>query len=169
MHQRSKHNLRTVIVLYLYSLFAGLCACGATALQIQARTADSVARAVNRALPTLIDEEENQGNVAINDSTSAQQAQERLDRIVADWKAFWAAWAVLREAQGEWADLITAAMAGREYSVTDALRLGDRIRSAWCAVRAAIPPPSTLPDLPLVPCPALDAGTTTDAGATDHE
>lgn len=170
MHHRSRNNLHNVIALLLYAVFSGLCfgfsACTASALQVQARTADSIARAMNTALPVLVESEEQQGNVAIDNAHSETEARAAIAHVEAQWSGFWSAWGAARTAQDQWAVLILQAQAGRAFSMVDAVRVLGAFRSAWCDLRHTIPPPNTLPDLPLVPC---TAGAGVAPGDASHE
>lgn len=131
--------------------------CSPSALQIQGRIADGIGRAANAASPQLIDAFEHEGNTVIDGATTRIDAEHGVDAVEQRWRPVWTAWGILREAQNTWADQVERAQRGDPLSLTDAIRFVGAIRNAWCLLRAAIPPPTVLPDVPLVTCEVSDA------------
>jgi hypothetical protein len=144
---------------------ATLQGCGGSALQVQARMADTLARATNAALPVLAERYESGGNAAID-----RGGQPALDAHIATWRPVWGAcgavaaegcaggaWHALRAAQGAWVDAIERQRRGAPTDSLALLRLAGSLRVAWCSLRAALPPPSPLPDVPGLTCEVPDA------------
>lgn len=83
-----------------------LTSCTPSALEIQARTADTLARAVNAATPELVNQEEKLGFAAIEKADTKEHAQAALQVLEQQWKPVWVAVDVLAAAQSAWATAI---------------------------------------------------------------
>lgn len=131
---------------------AALVGCGASALAVQARTADVIARVANTAGPLLVREYDREGTAAIQAAPDRPSATAARDAVVAHWRPLWGtcrgtaaegpceagAWRTLRVA----ADVYRVALQGvrdgaSPLSVAVAL-VGPLLRAA-CVVMGYLP------------------------------
>ncbi len=162
-----------------FALFAALAlgvlvACSPTALQLQAQLANGVALAANRGLPSLVQQYAAEGAAAIDAAPDQAAATHALEAVTERWRAVWGdcgtaaiagcqggAWRVLQLAQATWADAIDRGRDGG-VSAADLAPLAGRLLDAYCALRSALPPGATLPDVPVLACTA--PSTASDGG-----
>ena len=119
--------------------------CGPSAQQIQATTADAVARSANAGLPVLVEAERQQGLLAIQASPDRETARAKLVEIEHEWAPVWTAWKALAVAQGAWATAL------EHGGGTEAAALG--VRDAFCKLRAIPLAAKHVPEAPGL-CPA---------------
>src|SRR4051812_46576995 len=86
---RSSRRLPPVLRIVLLTLGLNATACGASALTLQARTVDLLARTANHALPALVQVYEDEGNAAIEHAADAPSAQRAMDAVTARWHGVW--------------------------------------------------------------------------------
>lgn len=111
------------------SLFA--LSCGPTALQLQARVADSVARTANAALPSVTAQYRGEALAAVEAAADKAGAQAAFEAVEERWEPVWAAWDAFAAAEGAWA---TAIESGK---VTPAVI--EEVIAGYCELRSAYP------------------------------
>lgn len=153
----------------LLGVFASTCT--PNALQIQARLANTVALAGNRALPLLTDTYRADGDRIIYGARAEglprEEAERRLRAHVVAWQPVWGdcdddtgvcsggAWPALRATHEAWATLLERWVAGEVRLDLDTMtRHAREIHAAYCALRAALPPTTraSVPNVPGMPC-----------------
>jgi len=146
--------------------------CTPSALQVQARLANSVGLAGNRTLPVLIETYRADGLRVITEARAAglprEEAERRLESHVIAWRPVWGecegstgqcvngAWPALRATHDAWAAALEAQIAGAPLDLAAATQHAQRMHSAFCALRGAVPLPArnTIPQIPGNECPA---------------
>ncbi len=126
------------------------CSCTPSALQVQAQTADAIAKASNAGLPSLVAEYKDQGDEQIDAAAAKPGATEggawlAVEGVKKKWEVVWKAWETLSAAHDAWS---TAVERGGETSET----LG-ALRAAYCKLLGVWP--EEIPAIPLSPvvCP----------------
>lgn len=155
--------------IFLVALLASTC--NPSALQIQARLANSVAVAGNRILPLLLDVYRAEGLQIIEQARagglSRSDAEARLQAHVLTWRAVWGecdegtgacqggAWPSLRAAHDAWAASLERQIAGEPLDLAAVTRHASELRNAYCQLRASVPQAhrASVPQLPGVACP----------------
>ena len=145
--------------------------CNPSALQVQARLANSVAIAGNRVLPLLIDVYRADGLRIIEHARATGlprfDAERRLQEHVHEWQAVWGecddgtgmcdggAWPSLRAAHDAWASSLERQIEGQPLDLAATTRHASELRTAYCHLRASVPTThrESIPQLPGVPCP----------------
>lgn len=132
------------ILLFVLLLVAS---CTHSITSIQAKTADSLAISANVALPVLIQVYREQGNVAIDNAKTEQEARVAIAKIEAQWMPVWDAWRVLKSAHESYATIL-------ESGGDSAVALHE-LRVAYCSLIHVWPQ-----DVPISPIAAISCNTT---------
>lgn len=159
----------------LHAFIAGalfVSTCTPSALQVQARVANSVGLAGNRALPLLIEAYQTEGlrviEQARRDGVDRPEAERRLQAHVVAWRPVWGdcgaetgqcsggAWTAMRSAHDAWATALEGMIAGEPLDLPAVIAHAERLRIVYCDLRATVPEPAraSVPMIPGVPCPA---------------
>lgn len=146
--------------------------CTPSALQVQARVANGVGLAGNRALPLLIESYQTEGLRIIEQSRAEgaprPEAERRLAAHVVAWRPVWGdcgaetgqcaggAWTAMRAAHDAWAEALEQQIAGRPLDLPAILAHAERLRVAYCALRTTVPEPARthVPQIPGALCAA---------------
>ncbi len=141
-------------------------ACGASAIQTQARVANTVALAANTALPLLVERYKADGLAIIAAAPDRATAEARLEIHRVAWQPVWGrctadpptcaggAWNSLRAAHDAWAAVLESAGAGEAVTAAHLLERARLLGVAYCELRASLPENAraSMPDVPLAPC-----------------
>lgn len=159
----------------LHAFIAGvlvISTCSPSALQVQARVANSVGLAGNRALPLLIEAYQVEGiriiEQARRDGLDRPEAERRLAAHVVAWRPVWGdcgaetgqcsggAWTAMRSAHEAWSAALEDMIAGRPLDLPAVIAHAERLRIVYCDLRHTVPEPARahVPEIPGVPCPA---------------
>jgi len=159
-------SLRSLLLVVLFSA-----TCAPTALQTQARLANSIGLAGNRTLPVLIETYRADGLRVISEARAAglprEEAERRLQVHVMSWRPVWGvcdehtglcvngAWPALRATHEAWSAALEAQIAGAPLDVAAATAHATRMHAAFCALRGAVPLPArdSIPQIPGAECP----------------
>ncbi len=160
-------SLRPILLVILISS-----TCTPTALQTQARLANSIGMAGNRTLPVLIESYRADGLRVISEARAAglprEEAERRLQAHVVAWQPVWGicdeqtghcvngAWPALRATHDAWSEALETQIGGATLDLAAATQHAQRMHTAFCALRGAVPLPAreSIPQIPGAPCPA---------------
>lgn len=120
--------------------------CSNMGMQIQVRTADSIAEAGNSALPILVERYQAEGDRVLqrlkgNGRATQSDARATIDKVKAKWKPIWDAWDALAAAQNAWAETLE-----NDGDTGAAL---SSLKGAYCDLRKVWP--KEIPAVPLGP------------------
>jgi hypothetical protein len=118
--------------------------CGASGQQVQARAADAMAKAVNKAKPELLAAYEKEGDAAIP-APDRETSDEQLAAVKERWKPVWDSIKAFAVVHDQWA---TAIETGGAVDVEEVL-------AAFCKLVGMTKPWLKLPDIPGVACPEV--------------
>lgn len=159
-------SFRTLLILLL-----GISTCTPSALQVQARLANSIALGGNRTLPLLVDAYRSEGLRIIAQAHESGQsrsvAEQRLAAHTDAWRPVWGdcdentgqcqggAWPALRAAHEAWASALEQQISGQPLDLASATQHAQNMQRAYCALRSAVPSPTrdSIPQIPGAPCP----------------
>lgn len=162
-----RYGLAGILLLWLTAS-----TCTPQALQIQARIANSVGLAGNRALPLLTDAYRSEGDriiaTARAEGAPRAEAEQRLHAHVQSWERVWGqcdddtgqcvggAWPTLRAVHDAWSNALERQIAGETVlDLAAVTQHATDMRNAYCALRATLPADAraSLPNIPGLPCP----------------
>lgn len=152
-------------------LLACASTCTPNALQVQARLANSVALAGNRALDALVATYRADGLRVIEEARASgadrAEAERRLAAHRTAWRGVWGecdddtgqcsggAWPAVRATHAAWSEALESQIAGEPLNLERVTRHATQMHAAYCALRGALPATSreSVPQIPGAPCP----------------
>lgn len=136
-------------------LLAAMTACTPSALQLQARAANSAVIAAREILPALVERYRIEGDDAIDMATNRADGEAALAFVRARWAPVWGvctdsaagptyrchdgAWPALRDVHDAWATMLERQIRGEPLEGPAVLDIATKVKRAFCGLRTALP------------------------------